>query len=279
MTTLKYDVFTNVRDSVSRGLPTGTEKLQWVANTATLVYGERDALLVDTFMTKEANLKLIDWIKAHHVTLKYIYITHAHADHFFGAGMIKDAFDSAKIIATQATADGIPAIMTPSMISSTWEALFPGQLPDKISGADEVVTDSFNLEDHLTKIIEDGFTDTHDSTSLWVPDLKLIIAGDVAYNGIHAYLAETTRDARNNWIKDDQKMKQLHPVHVVAGHKVPEKADDPIILDQTIQYLEDFNRLAEDAQTPEALFEQMLALYPDFVNPGSLWSAAHSIIR
>lgn len=264
---------------MSRGLPTGTEKLQWVANSATLIYGGKEGILVDTFMTKTANQDLINWVKEHSINLKYIYITHTHAGHFFSAAMAKDAFPSAKIIATQATADGMPAMMTPAMISSTWGKLFPNQLPNKINGADEVVNDSLDLEGHLIEIIENGFTDTHDTTSLWIPDLKLIIAGDVTYNGIHSYLAETNQDARNNWIKDNQKMKQLQPEHVVSGHKIPENDDDPIILDKTIQYLEDFNRLAQEAKTPESLFEQMLALYPDFINPGSLWSAAHSIIR
>lgn len=57
---------------MSRGLPTGTEKLQWVANSATLIYGEKEGILVDTFMTKTANQDLINWVKEHSINLKYI---------------------------------------------------------------------------------------------------------------------------------------------------------------------------------------------------------------
>ena len=38
-------------------------------------------------------------------------------------------------------------------------------------------------------IVEVGHTDTDDTTVLHVPDLDLVVAGDVIYNGVHMYLA------------------------------------------------------------------------------------------
>jgi hypothetical protein len=35
-----------------------------VANTTTLIYGERDALLVDTFLSEAQTGELVDWIVA-----------------------------------------------------------------------------------------------------------------------------------------------------------------------------------------------------------------------
>ncbi|GAA3623458.1 MBL fold metallo-hydrolase [Secundilactobacillus similis] len=279
MSSLNYDVLNNRRNGVTRGVPEDTKALQWVSNTSTLIYGDQEAVLVDTYMTKAANQELIDWIKDHHVTVKYIYLTHAHADHFFGAGMVKAAFPGARIIGTRATADGIPAVMTPANIAGTWEPLFPGSLPSPIVGVDDVVSDQFELEGHRIEVIQDGFTDTHDTTSLWVPDIKLVVAGDATYNGIHAYMQETTLAARNNWIKANEHLKTLQPQFVVAGHKNPDNDDNPAILDQTIKYISDFNRLAADAKTAEELYQNMLALYPNYVNTGSLWSSAHAVIR
>lgn len=279
MSDLKYDVLNNRRNGVTRGVPEDTKELQWVSNTSTLIYDDQNAVVVDTYMTQTANQELIDWIKSHHVNVKYIYVTHAHADHFFGAGMVKAAFPGAEIIGTRATADGIPAVMTPANIAGTWEQLFPGNLPSPIVGVDAVVDEAFELDGHRIEIIADGFTDTHDTTSLWVPDLKLVVAGDATYNGIHAYMQETTLNARNNWIKANEHLKTLHPQFVVAGHKNPKNSDDPVIIDQTIQYITDFNRLATEAQTAEALYQEMLALYPKYVNTGSLWSSAHAVIR
>jgi glyoxylase-like metal-dependent hydrolase (beta-lactamase superfamily II) len=279
MSNLKYAVLNNKRNGVTRGVPADTKDLQWVSNTATLIYDEDNAVLVDTYMTRSANQELIDWIKAHHVTVTYIYLTHAHADHFFGAGMIKAAFPGATIIGTRETADGIPAVMTPANLTGTWEALFPGNLPAPIVGVDKVVEDHFDFDGHRIQIISDGFTDTHDTTSLWVPDLKLIVAGDATYNGIHAYMQETTLHARQNWIKANEYLKTLNPEFVVAGHKNPDNSDDPAIIDQTIKYISDFDRLAADATTAEDLYQKMLALYPKYINTGSLWSSAHAVIR
>lgn len=279
MRNLQYDVLNNRRNGVTRGVPADTKDLQWVANTATLIYDDHNAVLVDTYMTCTANQELIDWIKGHHVDVKYIYLTHAHADHFFGAGMIKAAFPGASIIGTRDTADGIPAVMTPANIAGTWEPLFPGNLPSPIVGVDEVVAGAFALDGHRIEIVQDGFTDTHDTTSLWVPELQLVVAGDATYNGIHAYMQETTLNARHNWIKANEHLKTLHPQFVVAGHKNPANSDDPAIIDQTIQYISDFDRLAAEAATADELYQKMLALYPEYVNPGSLWSSAHAVIR
>ena len=48
---LRYKVFTVTRPGLNRDVPPGKESLLWVANSATLIYGERDAVLVDTFLT------------------------------------------------------------------------------------------------------------------------------------------------------------------------------------------------------------------------------------
>ena len=50
---LRYKVFTVTRPGLNRDVPLGKEPLMWVANSATLIYGEHDAVLVDTFLTVE----------------------------------------------------------------------------------------------------------------------------------------------------------------------------------------------------------------------------------
>ena len=50
-TILRYDTLVLKRRGLTRDLPSGTESLQWVTNTATLIYGEHDAIVVDTFAT------------------------------------------------------------------------------------------------------------------------------------------------------------------------------------------------------------------------------------
>ncbi len=55
--TLNWRVFTSKR--AGRDVPPGKEELMWVANSSTLIYGKRDAVLVDTFLTIEQSQALL----------------------------------------------------------------------------------------------------------------------------------------------------------------------------------------------------------------------------
>ena len=57
---LGYRVFTVTRPGLNRDIPPGKESLQWVANSSTLIYGEREAVLVDSFLTVEQTNGLAD---------------------------------------------------------------------------------------------------------------------------------------------------------------------------------------------------------------------------
>jgi hypothetical protein len=48
---LQWSLFVTSRPGLNRELPPGYESLAWVPNSSTLIYGERDAVLVDTFPT------------------------------------------------------------------------------------------------------------------------------------------------------------------------------------------------------------------------------------
>ncbi|GEP20204.1 MBL fold metallo-hydrolase [Pediococcus argentinicus] len=275
MNKIKYDVFTTNLPGVVPGVPSGTEDLEWFPNSSVLVYGENEAAIIDTFMTKSSNEELIKWILEHKVNLKYIYITHAHTDHFMGAGMLKTAFPSAKVIATKETKEGIQPILLPETTAQIWEHMLPGEKPNPILDIDETVDKSFFVDGSEFEIIKNGFTDTHDTTSLWIPDIKLIIAGDAVYNGVHPFLAETTLKDRENWIEVDKKLKNLNPKYVVAGHKNPDNDDNPNILDEMIEYITDFDNLKKIISDPNEVFEKMMKKYGTKINPGSLWAAVH----
>jgi len=63
---LHYKVFVVKRPGVNRDpkMPAGHDDLKWVTNTATLIYGEKDAVLVDCFLTVDQTQTLADSIKA-----------------------------------------------------------------------------------------------------------------------------------------------------------------------------------------------------------------------
>ena len=74
------------------------------------------------------------------------------------------------------------------------------------------------------------------------------------------------------------KTESLKPRAVVATHKRPENDDNPRIIEQTRQYIRDFERLAGTTATAQELYDKMLELYPNRINPGwALWSSASAV--
>jgi len=69
-------------------LPPGTKQGMWSPISSTLIYGKRDAVLVDAFITVEQADAPVDWVEASGKNLTTIYATHGHGDHFFGFGAL-----------------------------------------------------------------------------------------------------------------------------------------------------------------------------------------------
>jgi glyoxylase-like metal-dependent hydrolase (beta-lactamase superfamily II) len=272
---LQWDVLTIKRPGLTRDLPPGKEDLMWVANSSTLIYGKRDAVLVDTFLTTEQSRALLDRVVASGKNLIAIYITHGHGDHFFGLASLLERFPRARAVATPEIVQAMHQQLSPAWIENFWRRLFPGEIPDRLLVAGPLETNELELEGHKLVAVNTGRTDTVHSTCLHVPSIGLIVGGDVVYNGIHPFLGETDTASRLEWISTLDKLERLKPKAVVAGHKMPENDDDPRIIAETRQYLRDFNRLNDATATARELYDAMLEIYPDRVNPGSLWGAAN----
>ncbi|OEC97212.1 MBL fold metallo-hydrolase [Rhizobium sp. YK2] len=263
------------RPGLSRDVPPGREELLWVANSSTLIYGERDAVLVDTFLTIEQTQTLSDWVAASRKNLTAIYVTHGHGDHFFGLAPLLERFPKARAVATPAVVEAMHEHLSPASVENFWRTLFPGQIPDRLLAAQPLENNELDLEGHKLLAVNAGRTDTAVSSCLYVPSAGLIVGGDVVYNGIHLYLGETTTESRIEWISALDRLEALTPRTVIAGHKVPENPDDPRIIGETRQYIHDFNRLNDATTTARELYDAMLQLYPNRVNVGSLWGAAN----
>lgn len=275
-TDLNWDVLTIKRPGLSRDLPAGNAELMWVANSSTLIYGEEDAVLVDTFLTAEQSQTLLDWVVASGKNLTAIYITHGHGDHFFGLAPLLERFPRAKAVAIPAVVEAMQAQLAPASIDGFWRRLYPGQILDRLLVAEPLARNELELEGNKLVAVDMGRTDTERSTSVYVPSVDLIVAGDTVYNGIHPYLAETNTQSRREWISSLDRLEALKPRAVIAGHKKPDSNDDPGNIAATRQYLQDFNRLDEITTTALELYLAMLELYPDRANPGSLWSGANA---
>lgn len=244
---------------------------------STLILGEHDAVLVDPPFTQEQIQRVGDWIERSGKRLAFIYATHGHGDHWFGADAIMRRFPDATAYATEKTIAMMHQQATTGR-AERWDVDFPGLIPDSPVVFAPIPADGFILEGHHCEAIEVGHTDTDDTTVLHVPSIGLVVAGDVAYNGVHQYLLESRDGGIQSWLAALDIVEALHPRAVVAGHKNRALPDDPAILGKTRQYLLDARRLLDEKPMPLQYFDQMLALYPDRLNPGPVWYGAVALL-
>jgi glyoxylase-like metal-dependent hydrolase (beta-lactamase superfamily II) len=251
--------------TVASDLAPGTKQLMWSPISSTLISGKRDSVLVDTFITVEQAHILVDWVAASSKNMTTIYVTHGHGDHFFGIGALLDRFPNAKAAAPPDVVKLMRQQASPEVLANFWNPLFPGEIPDRLVIAEELKRNVIDLEGHDLLVVEVGHTDTDRTTCLHVPSVGLVVAGDVAYNDVHLYLAESNAQTRREWITALDEMESLNPRAVIAGRKRTGNDDSPKIIEETRQYIRDFDRVAGTTTTAREL-------YPNRVNPGgALW--------
>jgi glyoxylase-like metal-dependent hydrolase (beta-lactamase superfamily II) len=277
MSTLSCDVL--VSDGVPRvtelRMPDGSGLVSSPVSS-TLIYGERDAALADPSWTVAQTEALGDWIERSGKRLAYIYVTHGHGDHWFGTAQLLERFPGATVYATEGTIRKMH--QQAGSRPDYWDKNFPGLIGDTPVLAQPIPAGGFELEGNQFRAIEVGHTDTDDTTVLHVPSIGLVVAGDVAYNGVHLMLLEIGDTGLKSWLDALDQVAALHPAAVVAGHKNKDLPDDPAILGQTRQYLLDAQRLLGQRPSPREFFDQMVARYPDRLNQGPVWYSALGLL-
>ena len=276
---LRWDVFlTPSMPAIAIDLPPGEKERPWPPISSTLISGERDAVLVDTPITIEQARALANWVVASGKNLTTIYATHGHGDHFFGTSTILERFPRARFVARPEVIKVMRQQASPESLATFWNPRFPGQISSHLVIAEELFGNIITLEGHDLVSVPLGFTDTASTTCLHVPSIGLIVAGDAAYNGDHLHLSESPdQQKRQEWIAALDKMESLRPRAVIAGHKRVGNDDSPRIIGETRKYIRDFERLAMQTTTALELYDEMLKLYPDWINRGALWSSVRAI--
>ena len=278
MSELHYEVLVNdgLRRHREQTLPDGSPIISSPI-ASTLIYGERDAVLVDPPFTYEQVSRVGDWIERSGKHLIAVFATHGHGDHWFGTDLLLQRFPDAVAYATEGTIAMMHQQGTEGR-AQVWDVDFPDQIPPSPVGYQPIPVDGIKLEGHQLLAVEVGHTDTDDTTVLHVPSIGLVVAGDVAYNGVHQYLLESAHGGVEAWLAALDKVAALQPRAVVAGHKNKDLPDDPAILAQTRDYLLNARRLLAEKLSPRQYFDAMIALYPDRLNTGPVWYTAVALL-
>ncbi|EEA19186.1 hypothetical protein TMatcc_010266 [Talaromyces marneffei ATCC 18224] len=263
---LQVDVYVAPPIPAATGF-TEPSKSQWSPISCTLIHNSKSAVLVDTPITIKQTEALADWIKATlapDTKLEYIYTTHAHGDHYFGNPVILEHFPGAKCVATASVAAGIEKTLAASI--PIWQGWFPdGQILSERQTVPESLpeTGEFFIDGHSLFGVDVSHSDTDASSFLHVPDLDLVVAGDVVYGDCYQFLAEAnTPEKRKSWLNALDQIAALKPSIVVPGHKRASQLDGPYLIESTREYIRTFERELEQLGDADQLEEAMKKLYP-----------------
>ena len=271
---LSYDVFVNDPPPQDGFLPNGEPK-RFSPMASTLIYGREDAVLTDPGLTEDQARVLGDWVAGHGRNVTDIFITHGHGDHWFAAGLLAERF-GARVVASAGTIAQMHGNVAARPL--LWDKVYEGIPPTPVTAV-TVPDNRFTLEGHDLVIVEVGDTDSADTTVLHVPDLDLLVAGDVIYNGVHMYLAQSVVvGGFGPWRDAIDKVEALRPRHIVAGHQNKQLDDDAVrTIAETRQYLDDADELLRTQNTAVDFFNAKIERYPNHLGRTVLWAGASAI--
>jgi hypothetical protein len=128
-------------------------------------------------------------------------------------------------------------------------------------------------------MVEVGHADTDDNSVLHVPDLALVVAGDVIYNGAHIYLGESvTVGGFGPWRDAIDQVEALRPRHIVAGHQNKHLDDDARrTIAETRRYLDDADDLLKTQPAAVGFFNAKIERYPNHLGRTVLWVSARAL--
>jgi len=235
-----------------------TSSAEGFSVNSTLVYGERDAILIDTqFLLSEAHREVAAILESRK-NLIAVYVTHPHPDHYFGLAVIKQAFPNARLVALPATVAGIKA---------GWEArakFWASEYGDNLPATGPILPDELQaplltLEGEPLQIFGGVVGDAPNNSYVWIPSLKAIVAGDTVFSGTHF----TPPKVHYGWFRTLDEMAALQPEIVVPGHQIAGAASDASTLAFMKKYMEDYDKALASSKSAGEFRSKVKEAYPD----------------
>jgi glyoxylase-like metal-dependent hydrolase (beta-lactamase superfamily II) len=233
---------------------------QFWANSV-IIEGAHELMLVDAQLTKTNAERVLQEIKETKKPLSIIYITHEHADHFLGLEVFKKAYPGVRIIANSAVIDRINKVYQEKI--DKWKQLLGSAATSQMVAIEKFDGDSIKFEDSKIEVLKNIQGDTDQNTMLWIPEQRILITGDVVFNDMHVYTAETDSNARTKWLNSLNKIRELKPSVVIPGHsKIGAPVDASTAVDFTENYLLAFDEELKEAKDADSLMNAMRERFP-----------------
>src|ERR1700687_1865422 len=233
---------------------------QFWANSV-IIEGTHEVMLVDAQLTKTNAERVLEEIKETKKPLSIIYITHEHADHFLGLEVFREAYPGVRIIANSAVVDRINKVYQEKI--DKWKKILASGATSQVVAIEKFDAKFIEFEGSKIEVLKNIRGDTDENTMLWIPGQRILIAGDVLFNNMHVYTAETDSEARGKWLNSLNKIRELNPSVVIPGHsKVGAPLDASHAVDFTENYLLVFEKELKKAKDPDSLINAMKEKFP-----------------
>jgi glyoxylase-like metal-dependent hydrolase (beta-lactamase superfamily II) len=231
----------------------------WV--NSVIIEGADEVMLVDAQLTKTNAEKVLKEIKETKKPLSIVYITHEHADHFLGLEVFREAYPGVRIIANSAVTDRINKVYQEKV--DKWKKILGSGATSHVVAIEKFDGNFIEFESSRIEVLKDVQGDTSENTMLWIPGQRILISGDVLFNGMHVYTAETDSKAREKWLNSLNKIRTLKPSVVIPGHsKVGAPLDASTAVDFTENYLLAFEEELQKAKDPDSFINTMKERFP-----------------
>lgn len=232
---------------------------------STLVTGDKDAVLIDAQFTLADAQRVVDTIKASGKNLTTVYVTHGHPDHYFGFPAIQASFPSARLVALPATVKEIETTWEAKV--KQWQPMYKEKITSKPVIPEALSTNTLELEGQKLEIVGGAQGDEPENSYVWLPGLRTVITGDIVYDGVYPWTAETTPESRKGWATTLDKLVALKADKVIPGHQKPDRTQSAASIDFTKEYLTAYDDALGTSKNAAELETKMKAKYPDTALP------------
>src|ERR1700692_2471237 len=226
-----------------------------------IIEGLHEVMLVDAQFTKTSAEKVLQEIKGTKKPLSIIYFPHEYADHFLGLEVFKEAYPRVRIIANSAVVDRINKVYQDKI--DKWKKILGTGATSHVVAIEKLDASFIKFENSKIEVLKNIQGDTDENTMLWISGQRILIAGDVVFNNMHVYTAETDSKAREKWLNSLNQIRELKPSVVIPGHsKVGAPLDASAAVDFTENYLLVFEEELKKAKDPDSLINAMKERFP-----------------
>lgn len=227
---------------------------------STLVYGEKDAMVIDAGFTRADALRIAANVLDSGKQLTTIYVSQADPDYYFGVETLKEVFPQANVVTTPAVLEKLSAKLTGKV--AFWGPKMGVNAPRKPVIPQALNGNTLTLEGQTIEIRGTQGVLAH-RPYVWIPSIKAVVGNIGVFGNMHVWTADTQTPAlRAAWVAQLDEMAALQPELVIPGHMKAGTALDASAIGFTKDYLQTFEKNLAANTTSSALIGAMKQSYP-----------------